>query len=731
MIAKVIVDISTSEVDRVFDYEIPSNLTVHKGDRVRVPFGNKRIEGFCIDITELSDCATLKRVDSVLDDFTAITPEMLDLMQFMKARFYLRYVDSLRLFIPSKLRGGRVKDYVKYYLSLNPAFTKEEIASRISPRAKSQLAVVERLEGGGEFLSVIANECSVSAIDALVGKGLLIKSEKQVLRKPFRTLTGDQKRFTMTTWQENALERIFDAPTDGVLLHGVTGSGKTLVYMNAIKRVLEQGKTAVMLVPEISLTPQTLRNFRSYFGDTVAMLHSGLSDGERYDEWKRLRCGEARIAVGARSAVFAPLENVGIVIMDEEHDSSYASESNPRYRTADVALFRAAYHGAKVVFGSATPSIESYLAAKNGTYTLIAMPQRISDRGMPTMEIVDMSAEILRGNNGIFSVALEQALKDTVARKEQAMIFLNRRGHSSFVMCKKCGYIAKCEDCDVALTYHSVDRQLKCHFCGRRYKMLTRCPCCGSEDIKYGKIGTQRVVEEIAKILPNVSVLRMDNETTATKTAYLDILGAFAAGEAQILVGTQMIAKGHDFPEVTLVGILDADMSLYHADYRSSERTFQLVTQVAGRAGRSAKAGKVFLQTYSPRHYVYRFAQAYDYAGFFEKENNVRKTTGFPPYATIVRVLMSAEEEDLVLECAKGIYSRIREYAIDQKERFLYVQAMKSPVARIQTKYRYQILMRLTREEEIDTIDRIYRIIGENQYRKVSVFAEINPQNLS
>ncbi|MDE7079907.1 MAG: primosomal protein N', partial [Clostridia bacterium] len=337
-----------------------------------------------------------------------------------------------------------------------------------------------------------------------------------------------------------------------------------------IKRVLDEGKTAIMLVPEISLTPQMLRNFRGYFGDNVAMLHSGLSDGERFDEWKRLLKGEARIVVGARSAIFAPVKDLGLIIVDEEHDASYVSESNPRYRTVDVALFRANYNKAKVVLGSATPSIESYLLAKRGEYALAVMDERISDKGMPNIDVVNMSHELLMGNTSMFSAKLEESIKDTVKKGEQVMIFLNRRGHSSFVMCRKCGYIAKCTDCDVSLTYHSFDNMLKCHYCGKRFKMLSCCPDCGSVNIKYGKLGTQRVVEEIERLIPNVKVLRMDNETTTTKSAYLDILGAFAAKEAQVLVGTQMIAKGHDFPDVTLVGILDADMSLYHQDYRIS-----------------------------------------------------------------------------------------------------------------------------------------------------------------
>lgn len=731
MIARVIVDISNSEIDKIFDYEIPSNLNVCKGSRVLVPFGTKRIEGFCIDIADKSDVPTLKSVEGVLDEFVCISEEMLRLMRYMKEKFYIRYVDSLRLFIPSKLRGGRIKELTRVFVTLNPMFSYEELADALPKRAKSQLAVLERLKDGGEFLTVLNTEYSVSAINSLVNKGILVKTSEQVERKPMQSVKGAIDEKSLRPAQKAALDTIFSTAKDTVLLHGVTGSGKTLVYMSAIKRVLQEGKNAIMLVPEISLTPQMLKNFRGMFGDKVAMLHSGLSDGERFDEWKRLLKGEAKIVVGARSAIFAPLQNLGLIIIDEEHDASYISESNPRYRTVDIARFRAKYNNAKVVLGSATPSIDSYLLAKQGEYALAVMEERISDKGMPKIEIVNMSNELIMGNNGMFSAKLEQQLRATVEKGEQAMIFLNRRGHSSFVMCRKCGYIAKCTDCDVSLTYHSVDNMLKCHYCGKRYKMLTNCPDCGSTNIRYGKLGTQRVVEELHRLFPDVKVLRMDNETTTTKTAYLDILGAFAAKEAQILVGTQMIAKGHDFPDVTLVGILDADMSLYHQDYRSNERTFQLVTQVAGRAGRSDKGGTVILQTYAPNHYVYRFAAKYDYKGFFEKENNVRQTTNFPPYTTIIRVLMTSEDEDKVIEAAKKIYRELLSYAQSNADDFLYIQAMKSPTGRIQNKYRYQIIARIRRRREEEIIAKFYGVIDANKFRQVTVFAEINPQNMA
>ena len=732
MICKVIVDVSNSEVDRIFDY-VDGGLDVKKGDRVLVPFGNKKLEGFCIDTAEKSDYdpAKLKPIAAKLDDFSCISEEMLALMRFMKEKFYLRYVDCLRLFIPGQMRGGRVRELKRLYVELSKDVSEEEIKKLIPARAHRQLELVEKLREGGEYLSVITEEFGAATVKALEDKGIAVKTDKAVYRKPYDGLKSEADKVRLTDAQRQAVDKILGGDKTVSLLYGVTGSGKTEVYMNAIDRVLKQGKTAIMLVPEISLTPQMLRNFRARFSSGVAMLHSGLGPGERYDEWKRLLTGEARIVLGARSAVFAPVKNVGLIVIDEEHDASYFSESNPRYNTCDIARFRAEYNGGKLVLGSATPSIESFLLARKGEYSLVSLPDRISRHGMPKIQIENMSQELISGNNGIFSRRLEQELRKTVENGNQAILFLNRRGHSSFAMCKKCGYIAKCEDCDVTLTYHSVDNMLKCHYCGKRYKMLTQCPDCGSKEIRYGKIGTQRVVEELEKMFPGVGILRMDNETTTKKSAYLDILGAFKAKEAQILVGTQMIAKGHDFPDVTLVGILDADMSLYFSDYRSAERTFQLVTQVAGRAGRSDKEGLVILQTYSPSHYVYRYAKNYDYLGFFEKENNSREVTGFPPYSTILRVLMTGEDDETVKNCARNMFVDVRAYELENKNEFLFLQAMRSPVARIERNYRYQILMRIKREYEDTVVREIYRIIDENKVRGVSVFAQINPQSMS
>ena len=560
----------------------------------------------------------------------------------------------------------------------------------------------------------------------LVKSGTVQVEEEQQNRTPAVDRIENQKR-TLTPLQQRAVDTITENKT--YLLHGVTGSGKTEVYMNLIERQLDQGKTALMLVPEISLTPQVLANFKARFGDKVALIHSGLSAGERFDEWKRIFFGQARVVVGARSAIFTPIENLGVIIIDEEHEQSYVSESNPRYDTHMVAEFRRKYNNCTLVLGSATPSIESYAKAIDGEYELVEMPVRVNGMEMPKIVVVDMLMEMRQGNNQIFSIPLIYELRNIIERKKQAMIFINRRGFSSFQRCRQCGYVAKCSDCDVALVYHRAEDKLKCHYCGKRYRALDVCPSCGSRDIKQGAVGTERVVEELHKLFPEVRILRMDVDTTSKKNGHREILNEFKNTKPAILVGTQMIAKGHDFEDVLLVGIIDADQSLYQADYRSIERTFQLITQVAGRAGRSSEQGRVILQTYSPRHYVYRFATNYDYKGFFKKEANLRKVTNFPPYARIVRILFTHEDENIVAQECKVCYNKVKEVRDAYGEEFVYLDVMKAPLNKIKNKFRYQIMMRFKLDKADEIEKKIYDCVDEKC--KSSVFFEINPNNLS
>lgn len=730
-VAKVIVDISTSAVDKIFDYLIPPDMPLQVGDRVNVPFGNKIIEGYVIEIASQVDSKyKLKNILARLDAEPIITTEMLELMHYMRTAFYLRYVDCLRLFLPSKLRGGKIKELTREYLTVNKDIPITDMLDAVGNRAKSQKKLLENISDG-DFLTNLNADYGVSAVKALVDKGFLIKTSERVMRKPFNdVLSIQEKNVELTEEQRQAVDIVENTDKRTILLHGVTGSGKTEVYLTLIDNAIKRGKTAIMLVPEISLTPQMLRIFRSRYGDGVALLHSGLSAGERFDEWQRIYSGDANVVLGARSAIFSPLKNVGIIILDEEHDQSYVSDSNPRFNALDVAIWRGEYNNAHVVLGSATPSLESYNNANSGKYALASMTKRITDKGLPTISVVDMAREIMDGNAGIFSRELKTDIVTEVKKGNQVIIFLNRRGYASFQMCKQCGYVAKCTDCDIALTYHTEDKMLKCHYCGKRYKPLTHCPNCGSEHIRYGKAGTEKVVDEVKSLLPDVKVLRLDNDTTRTKTAYHEILGAFRRGEAQVLVGTQMVAKGHDFPNVTLVGILDADMSLYYSSYMSNERTFQLLTQVSGRAGRAEKQGKVIVQTYTPNHFIFKLIKQNNYKMFFDKEVNTREISKFPPFTTIVRILVRSEDEMKTVEQTKSIFEGIKSLKQDYESEFVYCAAMKAPVARIEKLYRYQIIMRILRGKQSEIIDSIYSIVDKSRTNDISVFIELNPNDM-
>ena len=723
MFAKIIIDQDAKALDKVFEYKIPQDMSVEVGERVIVPFGNRYLQGFIVGFEEACqyDESKLKFIERKIENFAVIKKEMLELMFHMADKLHLKLASILRLFLPSEMRTDKVKELLVRFVKLSENFVLP------SARAKKQLEIIYYLqENGKQKFSEVSEKFGYAPLAALVKSGTVQVEEEQQNRTPAVDKVENQKR-TLTPLQQRAVDTITENKT--YLLHGVTGSGETEVYMNLIERQLDQGKTALMLVPEISLTPQVLANFKARFGDKVALIHSGLSAGERFDEWKRIFFGQARVVVGARSAIFTPIENLGVIIIDEEHEQSYVSESNPRYDTHMVAEFRRKYNNCTLVLGSATPSIESYAKAIDGEYELVEMPVRVNGMEMPKIVVVDMLMEMRQGNNQIFSIPLIYELRNIIERKKQAMIFINRRGFSSFQRCRQCGYVAKCSDCDVALVYHRAEDKLKCHYCGKRYRALDVCPSCGSRDIKQGAVGTERVVEELHKLFPEVRILRMDVDTTSKKNGHREILNEFKNTKPAILVGTQMIAKGHDFEDVLLVGIIDADQSLYQADYRSIERTFQLITQVAGRAGRSSEQGRVILQTYSPRHYVYRFATNYDYKGFFKKEANLRKVTNFPPYARIVRILFTHEDENIVAQECKVCYNKVKEVRDAYGEEFVYLDVMKAPLNKIKNKFRYQIMMRFKLDKADEIEKKIYDCVDEKC--KSSVFFEINPNNLS
>lgn len=731
MIAKIIVDIASSAVDKIFDYNLTEPLPV--GTRVVVPFGGRKLEGYIIGLSETSEIelTKLKSVESALDPFPVITEEQLALAEFMKKRFHIGYSDCIRLFLPPELRSGKVSEVFVEIISLESEKKAEEFSSTIRKSAtKQKEAISYILEHKTEKRTILNKLFGSQVIKKLMESGVVSVSQEKKRRVPYVVEEESKKEITLTPLQQNVIKSVKACPERAYLLHGITGSGKTEVYMNLIQDTLNSGKTAIMLVPEISLTPQVLMNFRNRFGDEVAIIHSGLSAGERFDEWQRILLGEAKIVVGARSAIFMPLKNIGVIVIDEEHEQSYNSESHPRYITSEVAEFRQIQNSCTLILGSATPSLVSYHKAITGEYQLLEMLERVNGQKLPPIEVVDMSNEIRLGNPDMFSTALKSSLEKCIKDGNQAILFINRRGYASFVMCKSCGFVAKCPDCDVALALHKAENVLKCHYCGSRFTIPDVCPECESTSLKKGSLGTEKVEEEIHRLFPDVKVLRMDNDTTRGKDGHLKILEKFRKGDAQILIGTQMVAKGHDFPAVTLVGIVDPDIGLYHSSFVSAEKTFALVTQVAGRAGRAEKNGSVIMQTLSPYHYVYQMAKGHDYLSFYKKEINIREITKFPPFSVIVRVLITSLDEELAINALKEYYIEVEKLRAEKPHAFIYLNRMRSPVTKIMSKYRFQLIMRLENDSADEIIDEIFKIDERLKKKNIQVFIEVNAQDL-
>ena len=731
MIAEVIVDVLASEVDRVFDYNIPSScVDITVGYRVLVPFGGRKIEGYVISIKETTDCPPdkLKSIISLCDSKPLILPEIIELIKYMKEKLYLRLIDGIRLAVPSGVRSG-VEFKVEKIVTLDNEKATEYL-STISKRQKNIPLLIEYLKSVGKAkYSEISTKFGTNNAKILLENNVLILQENKVNRLNI----GDKKenKVELTAIQKGAVKDILKSTEKPIVLFGVTGSGKTEVYMNVIDQMLASGKTALMLVPEISLTPQMVRVFSDRFGKNVAVLHSALSVGEKHDEWFRIYNGEARIVVGARSAIFAPISNLGVIIIDEEHDNSYVSDSNPRYFTHEVAEFRAKYNKCPLCLGSATPSIETFYKTQTGEYNLTQMPIRVNQKPMPKIEIVDMTQEFKLGNNTMLSTTLLEKLESTIKEGNQAILFINRRGFSSYLMCRECSYIPKCTECDANLVYHKDENVLKCHYCGKKFRVLTKCPECGSTSIKLGATGTQQVVELIHEHFKDVSVFRLDNDSVKTKNSYNDILTNFGKTKPSILVGTQMVTKGHDFPKVTLVGIIDADISLFNYSYKANETTFQLMTQVSGRAGRSDTAGEVVLQTYVPRNPVYLTSANYDYFKFYDKEINLRETTKFPPFAKIVRILITSIDDDIAKDITHKLIMELKSFRVKYGKQFFFLEGMKSPVNKIKNKHRYQIVCRFDTAISDTVIKEIYSLLDKFKNNKVSVFVEINPSSLS
>lgn len=634
--------------------------------------------------------------------------EMKEIEQSVSLRTIQKDIENgyLELIYKVKQKGNKKKIRT---VRLGCSF--EQLAKQIegfNANAKKQLEVLRYLnENQIAVIPVVdllvVTNTSDASIKSLISKGILVEEYKEVYRDPYQDRHFEKtKALLLNNEQQNAIAPILSSVENEehhvFLMYGVTGSGKTEVYLQSIEAVLNNGKEAIVLVPEISLTPQMVNRFKGRFGSKVAVLHSGLSTGEKYDEWRKIQRKEVQLVVGARSAIFAPFENLGMIIIDEEHESSYKQEENPRYHARDVAIYRAKLHQCPVVLGSATPTLETFARAQKGVYKLLTLKERVNKRSMPSVEIIDMREELRSGNRTMFSTSLIEKLTNRLEKREQSVLFLNKRGYSSFVMCRDCGFVIQCPHCDISLTYHRYGQQLKCHYCGHDEHMPNVCPECQSEHIRFFGTGTQRVEEELLKVLPEARIIRMDVDTTGRKGAHEKLLTKFGNKEADILLGTQMIAKGLDFPDVTLVGVLTADTMLHLPDFRAAEKTFQLLTQVSGRAGRHELPGEVVIQTYTPENYSIQLASMYDYDSFYEQEMFLRKSHAYPPYYFLALVTVSHPEITKVVSVTDKIVQLLRRNVSNDSK---ILGPVASPIPRIKDRYRYQCMVKYKREKNL------------------------------
>ncbi|MBU5594609.1 primosomal protein N' [Amphibacillus sp. MSJ-3] len=629
------------------------------------------------------------------------------------------------------------KDNYKKQMMLKRSATIEQLdeyGANLSNRAKKQRILVEYLASLDKpialktFLAQL--KTTRPTLQPLIDQKLITLFEEEVYRQPFDDENIEQtKPLELKEQQRNALESIIDTCSKQMhevfVLHGVTGSGKTEVYLQAIAHVIRANKEAIVLVPEISLTPQMVKRFKGRFGSDVAVMHSALSKGERFDEWRKVQRKEVKVVVGARSAIFAPFENLGLIIIDEEHEASYKQEDHPRYHVKDVAIKRAEHHNCPVVLGSATPSLETFARAKKGVYQLLQMPERSNFSEMPEVDIIDMRDELHAGNRTIFSRKLKETIEDRLAKKEQIVLFLNRRGYSTFVMCRDCGHVIQCPHCDISLTYHRKQNYLKCHYCDYHEVVPTKCPSCESETIRYFGTGTQKIEEAINQLIPEARVIRMDVDTTRRKGSHERLLKQFAQKQADILLGTQMIAKGLDFPDVTLVGVLAADSLLNLPDFRAAERTFQLLTQVSGRAGRHELEGKVIIQTYTPEHYSIEYAKNYDYQGFFAREMALRKAFQYPPYYYLTLITVSHQNVNKAQEVMRTISQLLRKHLSNEAK---ILGPTPSPIERIKNRYRFQCVVKYKYEPNQRNVLARILLYYEEMMRKEDLMIQIDLQ---
>lgn len=728
--AEVIINSEALEIDRPFTYKVPEefNNEIKIGQIVKVPFGkgNKTSEGFILNLKNDDNIKfKTKNIAAILVKDPVIDEDDINLIEFLREKTLCKYIDAFRLLIPVGIMKGAKAKKKRVIVLKN-----EDLSNIKNPDGYKKIIEFFKTNSGKYTKSELINEHSISQykLNKLIENEVLSIEEESVFRYNDRVYNKDSAK-TLTIEQENIIREYINSDDKIFLLKGVTGSGKTEVYMKLVERVLLEGKSAIILVPEIALTPQMIERFKGRFGVNVALFHSKLSDGERFDEWFRVKEGKAKVIVGARSAIFLPAKNLGLIIIDEEHENTYKSEQNPKYQTKEVAEYLSELKGCKVILGSATPSIETYYRALTGEMKLLELNSRVDNKPMPPMKVIDMRNELKGGNKSLFSRELFIAIQERLKRKEQIILFLNRRGFSTFVSCRSCGYVFKCDECDISMTYHK-NGLLICHYCGKTKREPRECPKCHSKYVKFFGAGTQRVEEEVKKYFNNVRILRMDVDTTRDKHSYERIYNTFKNGEADILIGTQMVSKGLDFKNVTLVGILAADMSINIPDYRAAERTFQIITQVAGRAGRGDKQGEVLIQTYTPQHYSLQYAVNYDYEGFYEKEFTVRAMMKYPPFGKLLLINGTSKKEELLKNFMHKITMMIKplvESCLDIE----ILGPIPCMISKVKENYRWQIVIK----GEFDSyfsknIKEILYDENKNVYNDIRISMDINPNNL-
>lgn len=744
-IAKIAVSGIPFRLDRPFDYAIPTELEakVQPGVRVEVPFtrANRRTEGIVLALAPIGAYEKLKPISDVLDEAPILTPAQIKLALWMHERFFCTVYEAVKAMLPAGLwfKDGkrRVSDkYVTMAALAVPAEEAAEAAEQKRRRAPQQSELLRTLCAIGRAALPDLREftgASLQSVRALRDAGFISLEDVPVYRRP-ETPAGEKAPLPeLNAEQSKAFKgilRLADGKkASGALLFGVTGSGKTTIYIRLIAEMRRRGKTAIMLVPEIALTPQMLRTFSSHFGDDIAVLHSSLSAGERLDEWRRIKNGEAGVVIGTRSAIFAPAEDLGIIIIDEEQEDSYKSENAPRYHARDVAKFRCAQDNALLLLGSATPDVESRWRAEQGSYAYFTLPRRFNDQAMPSVEIVDMKRELRRGNGSSISERLRSEISENLERGEQSILFLNRRGANKLITCVDCGFTYSCPNCSVSLTYHSFSRRLMCHHCGYTQRLDEHCPECGGT-LKYVGTGTQKLEEELHELFPGVGVLRMDTDTVAPAGGHDVLLERFQTERIPIMVGTQMVTKGLNFENVTLVGVISADQSLYAGDYRATERTFSLITQVVGRSGRFEKPGRAVIQTFTPENETIRQAARQDYESFYRAEIELRRLQALPPFTELLCITMSGREESLVLGCAAKARDELLAATRSEKGVRVLGPAPLS-VLRVNNNYRYRVTLCAPPGRGLRRMvaDIVARYSSDKQFRGVSVYADTNPSD--